>query len=340
MHEFIVRLPTQTRIRARTLFAIALIGLCYFSSCVSAASLPECIAPARPGGGFDVTCDLVRSGLRVTQAGLEPPHTSYMPGGVGAVTFNAFNTDRSAEPNTLVAFSGGSLFNIAQGRFGRYSERDVRWVATLGVDYGVLIVKADSIFKSLPDLVAALKKRPEGVTFGGSGTVGSQDWTKVSLVAQAADVSFKRVRFVGFEGGGDANAALLGNHVDVVSGDASEAIGLIHGGAKLRILTVFSEHRLPGLLRAVPTARETGQDIVWPNMRGVYMGPHVKDADYARWVEIFNRMLNHPAYPAMLEQRGLQPLSKTGAELDELVMETVDRYRKLTTQSGLVVKFR
>jgi putative tricarboxylic transport membrane protein len=328
------------RVRIRTLFAIALAGCCYACNCAGAAAAPECVAPARPGGGFDVTCDLVQSGLRVTQAGLEPLHTSYMPGGVGAVTFNAFITERSAEPNTLVAFSGGSLFNIAQGRFGKYSERNVRWVAALGVDYGVLIVKADSAFKSLPDLMAALKKRPEGVTFGGSGTVGSQDWTKVSLVAQAAGASFKRVRFVGFEGGGEANAALLGNHVDVVSGDASEAIGLIRGGARLRILTVFSEQRLPGLLKEVPTARETGQDIVWANMRGVYMGPRVGDADYARWVDLFNRMLNHPAFPAMREQRGLQPLSKTGAELDILVKETVDRYRRLATESGLVVKFR
>lgn len=312
------------------------------TSCLSAhaADKPECIAPAMPGGGFDVTCELVRAGLQATAAYAEPMRISYMPGGVGAVTFNAFITRRTAEPNSLVAFSGGSLFNIAQGRFGKYSERDVRWVGTIGVDYGVLIVRADSAFTSLNDLVSALKKQPDSVTFGGSGTVGSQDWTKVSLVALGAGVNFKRVHFVGFEGGGEANTALLGHHVDVVSGDASEAVRLIQGGAKLRILTVFSDQRLPGLLQAIPTARETGYDIVWANMRGVYMGPHVADADYLRWVEIFNRMLAHPEFNALREQRGLQPLSRTGADLDALIRDTVRKYRTVAARSGLLVRSR
>lgn len=291
-----------------------------------------------PGGGFDVTCELVRAGLQATQASLEPVRTTYMPGGVGAVTFNAVIAHRNAEPNTFVAFSGGSLFNIAQGRFGKYTERNVKWLAALGVDHGVLIVKDDSPYATLDDLVAALKKKPDSVVFGGSGTVGSQDWMKASLVAQAAGVNFKKMRFVGFEGGGEANAALLGKHVDVVSGDASEAIGLIQSGAKLRILVVFAKQRLPGKQRNIPTAKERGYDIEWANMRGVYMGPQVAEADYLRWVGVFNKMLAHPAFDALREERGLQPLTKTGADLDALVRETVKKYRELAFQSGLRIR--
>ena len=41
-----------------------------------------------------------------------------LPGGIGAVAYNAVVAQRPGEPNTIVAFSGGSLLNIAQGRFG------------------------------------------------------------------------------------------------------------------------------------------------------------------------------------------------------------------------------
>ncbi|MEO6016827.1 MAG: tripartite tricarboxylate transporter substrate-binding protein [Polaromonas sp.] len=322
--------------RFRILLVATVLASCGHSS--FASGKPECIAPAMPGGGFDVTCELVRAGLQATQAFFEPVRTTYMPGGVGAVTFNAVIAHRNAEPDTFVAFSGGSLFNIAQGRFGKYTERDVKWLAALGVDHGVLIVKDDSPYATLKDLVAALRNKPDGVVFGGSGTVGSQDWMKASLVAQAAGINFKKMRFVGFEGGGQANAALLGKHVDVVSGDASEAIGLIQNGAKLRILVVFASQRLPGKLKDVPTAKKAGYDIEWANMRGVYMGPKVADADSLRWVGIFNKMLALPAFDALREERGLQPLTKTGAELDALVQQTVKKYRELAFQSGLRIK--
>ncbi len=51
-------------------------------------SRPECIAPAKPGGGFDLTCKLAQSGLRDTGILTDPMRVTYMPGGVGAVAYN------------------------------------------------------------------------------------------------------------------------------------------------------------------------------------------------------------------------------------------------------------
>jgi hypothetical protein len=85
-----------------------------------------------------------------------------------------------------VAFSGGSLLNLAQGKFGRYNENDVRWLAAVGADYGAVIVADNSPFKSLKDVMAAVKADPAKVVFGAGGTVGSQDWMKAALTAKAA----------------------------------------------------------------------------------------------------------------------------------------------------------
>ncbi|MFS2168393.1 tripartite tricarboxylate transporter substrate-binding protein, partial [Variovorax sp. Varisp62] len=142
----------------------------------------------------------------------------YLPGGIGAVAFDRIATGKLGGPSTLVAFSSGSLLNLAQGRFGPHSPSAVRWIATLGTDYGVIAVHRDSPYKRLQDLVAALRQDPSRIAFGAGGTVGSQDWVKAALLVRAAGRDHKAMRFVSFEGGGDALGALQGKHVDAFPG--------------------------------------------------------------------------------------------------------------------------
>ena len=94
---------------------------------------PECIAPASPGGGFDLTCKLVQSALVQEKILSKPMRVTYMPGGVGAVAYNAVVAQRPADAGTLVAWSSGSLLNLAQGKFGRFDETNVRWLREQGV---------------------------------------------------------------------------------------------------------------------------------------------------------------------------------------------------------------
>jgi putative tricarboxylic transport membrane protein len=291
----------------------------------------ECIVPSKPGGGFDVTCKLARRAL----PGGDAMRLSYMPGGIGAVAWSSIVSQRRAEPDTLVAFSGGSLLNMALGKFGRGSYRDVRWVAAVGADYGMIAVRADSPYRSLRELVAALRKKPEAITIGAGGTYGSQDWIKMALIAKQAEVDPKTLRFVAFEGGGEAFTALLAGYVQVVSGDASEAA--LHAAAgDIRVLAVLSDARLPGPLAAVPTAHEQGYDITWPIIRGFYMGPGVSDADYARWVALFDRAMADPAFDAQRAKAGLYPFAMTGALLTEYVAKTERHYRRQATELGLL----
>jgi putative tricarboxylic transport membrane protein len=295
----------------------------------------ECIAPAKPGGGFDLTCKLTQSALMDGKFVSDPMRVSYMPGGIGAVAYNAVIAQRPADGNTIVAFSGGSLLNLAQGKFGRYNESDVRWLAAIGSDYGAIIVNQSSPFKSLKDLIAAIKADPAKVVFGAGGTVGSQDWMKAALTARAAGLDPKAMRFVAFEGGGEALTALQGGHVQVYSGDASEAAEQIKAGAKIRVLAVMADKRLEGSLADVPTVKELGYDIEWPIIRGFYMGPKVSDADYKAWVDTFNKMMATPAFEKLRAERGLFKFTMTGPELDAYVKTRVGGYRKLVEDFSL-----
>lgn len=299
---------------------------------------PECIAPAQPGGGFDLTCRVALNGFGTTKILEEPMRTVYMPGGIGAVAYNHIVAQRPGDPNAIVAFSGGSLLNLAQGKFGKYSADDVRWLAAIGSDYGVAIVRDDSPHKDLKSLMEAFKADPTKIVLGAGGSVGSQDWMKAALTAKAAGVDYKKMRFVAFEGGGEALTALRGGHIQAYMGDAAEARTMLDGGAPIRILAVFNDQRLPGAMSNIPTAAEQGFDINWPIIRGFYVGPKVSDEQYQWWVQAFDKLMQTPEFAKLQEQQGLFPFNKTGQELDTYVKERVKFYTELADSFGLIKK--
>jgi putative tricarboxylic transport membrane protein len=295
----------------------------------------ECIVPSKPGGAMDLTCKLARKALH-GESGAAQMRLTYLPGGIGAVAWHTLvSSQRRAEPDTLVAFSGGSLLNLAQGKFGKATASDVRWVAALGADYGMIAVRADSQYQTLAQLLDAIKHNPQKVLIGVSGTIGSQDWLKMARLARLAGIDPKVLRFVALEGGGENFTALDASFVQVVSGDASEAT-LYAGAGKVRVLAVLSEKRLAGVLAGVPTAREQGFDLVWPIIRGVWMGPKVPDADYQRWVRAFEKIETSPEFAQLRASHGLYPFSMTGAALTDYVRHAVDDYNQQARQFQLV----
>ncbi|MCF7719135.1 tripartite tricarboxylate transporter substrate binding protein [Aeromonas jandaei] len=301
---------------------------------VTAPSRTECIAPAKPGGGFDLTCKLLQVSLQETGTIDKPMRVTYMPGGVGAVAYNAIVAQRPAEAGTVVAFSGGSLLNLSQGKFGRYGVDDVRWLAAVGTDYGMIAVRHDAPYQNLKDLVNAMANDPNSVVIGAGASIGSQDWMKTALLAKQAGVDPHKMRYVAFEGGGEPVTALLGNHVQAVSGDLSEMVPYI-GGDKLRVLAVFAKERLPGKLATIPTAKEQGYDLEWPVIRGFYVGPKVSDSEYQWWKETFDQLVKTDTFKAQRDLRGLFEFDLTGDALDSYVKIQVAQYREQAKAFGL-----
>lgn len=318
-----------------TYVALLTSGLLAAGMALAEPKRPECIAPAKPGGGFDITCKLAQGGLK--DAGLlkAPMRVTYMPGGIGAVAYNAVVALRPKAPGVITAWSSGSLLNLAQGKFGRYDEKAVRWLAAIGTDYGAVIVHRDSPLQTFDELITRLKQAPSELVIGAGGTVGSQDWMQAALIARSAGIKPEKLRYVAFEGGGEPMTALFGGHVQAIVSGFGEATAQLDAG-NVRILAVLSEERLPGKMANIPTAKEQGYDVVWPIVRGFYMGPEVSDDDFKWWQERFETLLVDDGFNAKREQFDLLPLSKTGAELEQFVYEQVAEYRKLADEFGLI----
>lgn len=297
----------------------------------------ECIAPAKAGGGFDLTCQLLR---KVVRLGPNPPPelvVRYMPGGIGAVAFDRAVTQNWSDPGVLVAFSTGSLMNLVQGRFGPHAQSNVQWLATLGTEYGVVAVRKGSRFQDLQSLMEQLRKNAGGAVFGAGGALGSQDWVKAALLVRAAGRDHRSMRFVSFEGGGQAIVALKAGHVEVFCGDAGEALPDIASG-ELRLLAVLAPKRQRGALAQVPTALEQGVDVVWSTVRGVYMGPGVPARDREDWVRHLRRVMATNEFANEARAVGLEPFPLVGAEAQAWVDREVVRMRELARELRLPVR--
>jgi len=297
---------------------------------------PECIAPAAPGGGFDLTCKLAQTALVESKELSNPMRVTYMPGGIGAVAYNAVVAQRPKDPGTIVAFSSGSLLNLAQGKFGRFDENAVKWLAAVGTSYGAIAVRKDAPWQTLAELVEAIKQDPSQVVIGAGGTVGSQDWMQVALLARVAGVDPHKLRYVAMEGGGELATALLGGHIKVASTDIADSIPHVQSG-DMRILAVLSDERLPGAsTENIPTAKEQGIDLSWPVVRGFYVGPKVSDEAYQWWKNAFDNLLASEDFAKLREERELYPFALSGEELDAFVKQQVAQYRELAQEFGLI----
>ena len=294
-----------------------------------------CIAPANAGGGWDLTCRSV--GRVLSELGLAPGlvRTTNLPGAGGGVAYARVVAQRSDDANLLVAASPSTTLRLAQRQYGRLSEDDVRWVGALGAEYGVLAVAADAPYQTLGDLLDAWRSDPSSLVVSGGSAVAGQDHRKVLLLAHRAGVDPRRIRYVPFDGGGEAMTALLGGFVQLFSGEASEVEGQVAAG-RLRVLVVLAPERLPGPLGHVPTARESGVDVTWVTWRGFYVGADVTAERYEEWVGILREVGASDAWEDARRANRLQPFYLVGDEFASFVRAQVADFRAMSREIGLI----
>jgi len=295
----------------------------------------DCIAPANAGGGWDLTCRAVGKVLR--DMGLSPGlvRTTNMPGAGGGVAFAHTVAQRGKDRGLLVAASPSTTLRLAQGQYGPLTESDVRWVGALAAEYGVLAVAADAPYRSLDDLLDVWKRDPSSLTVSGGSAVAGQDHMKVLLLAHRAGIDPRQIRYVPFDGGGEAMTALLGDFVQVFSGEASEVEGQVAAG-RLRVLTVLAPERLTGALADVPTAREHGVDVTWVTWRGFYVPGEIGDDAYANWVELLRQVGESPAWERARRSFRLEPFFLVGDEFTSFVEAQVEDFREMSREIGLI----
>ena len=262
------------------------------------------VAPSGAGGGWDLTARAIAKTMNETKIVEKSITVENKPGGGGAVYMADYATKEVKNDYALLVKSPPILINHnkAEGN-SPYGYKDTTPLAQLTRDYGAIVVKADSEFQTLEEVLEAIKADPKAITLAGGSAPGSMDHLIGVLPAYKFGIDPKTVKYVSYDGGGEAIAALLGGNADVIATDAS-AIGAYMKSGDVRVLAVSSSDRLGGELTEVPTFKEAGIDAEFTIWRGLFGPKDMSDNAFDYWNEKLAKMVETDEWKAELEKNG------------------------------------
>jgi len=177
------------------------------------------------------------------------------PGAGGAVGTTAAAKAAPDGYTILMTLSSISIFPVSDPLEGKpvpYQISDFMPIALVTADPTVLVVRADSPYKTVQDFVAAAKANPGKINYSSSGIYGTLH-VAMEMFAGAAGIELFHIPY---QGGGPAVTALLGDQVQALASGPAAAVGQIKGG-KMRALAGWGAKRL-ALMPELPTFKELG----------------------------------------------------------------------------------
>ena len=205
-------------------------------------------------------------------------------------------------------------------------------IARLVVEPALVVVRADSPFKTMKEFIDAAKAKPGALKWSG-GSITSRENIVRQLLMQ---VTGARWVFISFPSGGERIAALLGGHVDMMIVDPSEAGEQVRAG-KLRVIAQVDERRLPGF-PDIPTIKEAGYKIPnVPQMRGVVGAPGMPAEAVAYYEDLFLKAAKTPLGRSSSTTAQLDGEFVKAAELKTFLAKFEGELREILKEAGAKV---
>jgi tripartite-type tricarboxylate transporter receptor subunit TctC len=257
---------------------LALVAAFGIAACGSAwAAWPddkpiEVIIGFAPGGATDVMARKLLPFVEKRLDGKAKFIVLNKPGAGGEIAFTSIA--RAAPDAYAMGVVNVPGYNfLPMTRITQYSTDEIRLVARVVEDPGVMVVRAESKFANLSDVLAELRSKPGSVTFGHNGA-GTNGHLAIRALAAAAKVAPNEISY---RGTAAQRTDLLGGHLDVGMVSLSE-LPEMHGGNKgpLRAIAILSKKRFPALAD-VPTAEEAGVAFISTAERGFAVPKGVPD---------------------------------------------------------------
>lgn len=311
---------------------LLLTSLCLSSLTVLAQTFPS--KPVRlvvtypAGGSSDLMGRIMGQKLSVLWG--QPVIIESKPGAAGSIGME-FTARQPADGYTFVVGNlGPASVNPLITKVPYNMEKDFIAVSLTATGPNILVVPSSSPYKTLAELLAAAREKPNTLNFGTSGP-GSMAHLGGELIMRQAGV---KMTGVPYKGGGQAVNDLLAGHLNMMVSDALPVSQHIKSG-KLRALAITSAKRSP-MSPDVPTFAEAGLNgLVAENWWGVFvpMGTPkaVVDAIHTALVKV----MADPDLKERFAGLGVEAQASTSDEFKAFLTSEHARYAKLVAENNI-----
>jgi tripartite-type tricarboxylate transporter receptor subunit TctC len=283
--------------------------------------------PYAAGGGVDILARTL--GEAVSRQWGQSVVVENRPGAGGVVASQALVTSAPDGYTLIVVASGHATNPFLYPKIPYDTFKDFTPISLLASSPNILLVRADSPFKTLADVIAQAKAKPGSLSFGQSGN-GTSTHLAGELLKKLAGFDMSAISY---KGGAPAINDLLGGQIPMSFNNAPEALGQLAAGT-LRALAVTTTTRSP-FLPNVPAMAETvpGYDTeVWWALLGPAGMPGELVAKLSR---DFVAALNTDAVKERLAKFGASPIGDSAEALDAKVHADYDKWGAIIKASGI-----
>lgn len=305
----------------------------------SSAALAQATFPVRPvhifvpyaaGGGVDILARTL--GDAVSKQWGQSVIVENRPGAGGVVASQALTTSAPDGYTLMVVASGHATNPFLYPKLPYDTFKDFTPISILASSPNILVVRADSPFKTLSDVIAQAKAKPGSLSYGQSGN-GTSTHLAGELLKKLAGFDMSAIPY---KGGAPAINDLLGGQIPMSFNNAPEALGQLQAGT-LRALAVTTSKRSP-FLPNVPAMSETvpGYDTeVWWGL----LGPAGMRPDLvAKISRDFVAALNTDPVKEKLAKFGASPIGSTPQELDAKIHADYDKWGPIIKAAGMTAE--
>jgi len=338
------RLHVRASLHKAGLAAAALLALAALPTTAEAEWKPtkniEFIIPAGTGGGADQMARMIQGIIQKHNLLDVSVVVINKSGGAGAEGF--LDVKGSAgEPHKII-ITLSNLFTTPLATGVPFSWEDLTPVAMLALDEFVLWVNTSEPYKSAEEYLAAAKKAGDNA-FKMAGT-GSKQEDQIITAAIEQSTGTKFI-YVPFKGGGDVAAQLVGGHVNSSVNNPIEAVSHWRAGA-LRPLCVFDKQRMSYTDKVtdtmawsdIPTCRESGIDMDYLMLRGIFTTPGVTQEQVDFYVDLFKKVRETPEWKEFMAKGAFNTTFMSGDEYKAWVKATNERHKELMTKAGFLAQ--
>lgn len=288
------------------------------------------IVPTTAGSNPDQLARLL--GARLTAATGQPVIIDNRPGAGGTIGLNAVAT---TAPDGYTLGMQTLPFVITPSMISKVpydTERDLATVTLVNWNYNVLVVPATSPIRSVADLVAHARAKPETLKYSSAG-IGTPSHLALALLSNQVSI---KLTHVPYKGGPASLAAVLASEVDFAVGGVQTLRPLIAAG-KLRALATSAPHRL-AVAPDLPTFSELGYtDVSLVDWHGIVAPAGTPKAIIDTLHGHISRVLAQPDMAPQLQSMGMEIAGLAPAEFALYQHREIQKWSKLVRAAGITV---